>query len=326
MQSPVRRVVILGAAGRDFHDFNTVFRDRPGHQVVAFTATQIPGIDGRRYPAALAGALYPDGIPIVPEDSLEELIRTGEGRPLRLLVLGRRPHAGHAPRVARRRRGSGLPSPRRGPDDAQVEGPRHRRHGRAHGSGKEPDDALPLAHPEGDGPAGRRGPPPDAVRRPRRAGLPALRDLRGPRQGEMHDRGARGVRAAHRQRLRRLRGRRLREDPAPRRGRGRRDPLGRRKQRPAVLRARPPHLHRGSAPARPRDGLPPGRGELPPRRRHPREQVRHRRRGKHPRRRDGRREAEPEGARPARELAGRSATGPSSCAASASSSWRTAPP
>src|SRR5512135_3266694 len=75
MQSPVRRVVILGAAGRDFHDFNTVFRDKPGHQVVAFTATQIPGIDARRYPAALAGALYPDGIPIVPEDSLEDLIR-----------------------------------------------------------------------------------------------------------------------------------------------------------------------------------------------------------------------------------------------------------
>ena len=75
MQSPVRRVVILGAAGRDFHDFNTVFRDKPGHQVVAFTATQIPGIDGRRYPAALAGALYPDGIPIVPEDALEDVIR-----------------------------------------------------------------------------------------------------------------------------------------------------------------------------------------------------------------------------------------------------------
>src|ERR1035437_989400 len=75
MQSPVRRVVILGAAGRDFHDFNTVCRDEPGHQVVAFTATQIPGIEGRRYPAALAGSLYPDGIPIVAEDGLEELIR-----------------------------------------------------------------------------------------------------------------------------------------------------------------------------------------------------------------------------------------------------------
>ena len=57
MQSHVRRVVILGAAGRDFHDFNTVFRSDPAHRVVAFTATQIPGIEGRRYPAALAGAL-----------------------------------------------------------------------------------------------------------------------------------------------------------------------------------------------------------------------------------------------------------------------------
>ena len=75
MQSPVRRVVILGAAGRDFHDFNTVFRDKPDHRVVAFTATQIPGIDGRRYPTSLAGTLYPDGIPIVAEDGLEDLIR-----------------------------------------------------------------------------------------------------------------------------------------------------------------------------------------------------------------------------------------------------------
>jgi predicted GTPase len=74
MQSPVRRVVILGAAGRDFHDFNTVFRDKPDHRVVAFTATQIPGIEGRRYPASLSGPLYPAGIPIVAEDALEDLI------------------------------------------------------------------------------------------------------------------------------------------------------------------------------------------------------------------------------------------------------------
>ncbi len=70
-----RRVVILGAAGRDFHDFNTVFRDDPALRVVAFTATQIPGIEGRRYPAALAGPLYPDGIPIFPEEELPRLIR-----------------------------------------------------------------------------------------------------------------------------------------------------------------------------------------------------------------------------------------------------------
>jgi predicted GTPase len=70
-----RRVVILGAAGRDFHNFNTVYRDNPDFKVVAFTATQIPGIEGRPYPAALAGKLYPQGIPIVDEKELPELIR-----------------------------------------------------------------------------------------------------------------------------------------------------------------------------------------------------------------------------------------------------------
>jgi predicted GTPase len=70
----MKRVVILGAAGRDFHDFNTLFRHNPEYQVVAFTATQIPDIAGRRYPAELAGPLYPDGIPIVEEKELESLI------------------------------------------------------------------------------------------------------------------------------------------------------------------------------------------------------------------------------------------------------------
>jgi predicted GTPase len=68
------RVLILGAAGRDFHNFNTVFRDDPGIQVVAFTATQIPNIHGRMYPASLAGPLYPKGIPILPEEDLEAII------------------------------------------------------------------------------------------------------------------------------------------------------------------------------------------------------------------------------------------------------------
>ena len=61
----------MGAAGRDFHDFNVVFRDDPSIEVVAFTATQIPGIDGRRYPPELAGERYPAGIPILPEAELE---------------------------------------------------------------------------------------------------------------------------------------------------------------------------------------------------------------------------------------------------------------
>jgi predicted GTPase len=70
-----QRVLIMGAAGRDFHDFNVVYRDAPGVEVVAFTATQIPGIADRRYPAALAGKRYPAGIPIRPEAELETLIR-----------------------------------------------------------------------------------------------------------------------------------------------------------------------------------------------------------------------------------------------------------
>ena len=69
------RLIIAGAAGRDFHDFNTTYRDNAAYRVVAFTATQIPNIDGRRYPPELAGSLYPDGVPIYPENQLEALIK-----------------------------------------------------------------------------------------------------------------------------------------------------------------------------------------------------------------------------------------------------------
>lgn len=74
----VRNVVIMGAAGRDFHNFNCLFRDDPRYRVVAFTAAQIPNIEGRVYPPELAGVLYPAGIPIYPEDGLERLIRERE--------------------------------------------------------------------------------------------------------------------------------------------------------------------------------------------------------------------------------------------------------
>jgi predicted GTPase len=70
-----RRLLIVGAAGRDFHNFNLVYRGRPEYEVIAFTATQIPNIDGRVYPAELAGELYPDGIRIHREAELEDLIR-----------------------------------------------------------------------------------------------------------------------------------------------------------------------------------------------------------------------------------------------------------
>ncbi len=70
----VEKVIIMGAAGRDFHNFNVYFRDNERYRVVCFTATQIPDIDGRQYPAELAGKLYPDGIPIVSDKNLRELI------------------------------------------------------------------------------------------------------------------------------------------------------------------------------------------------------------------------------------------------------------
>jgi len=72
----MKNILVLGAAGRDFHNFNVVFRNDPNSHVVGFTATQIPGVANRRYPPELAGPGYPDGIAIFPEDQLEELIKT----------------------------------------------------------------------------------------------------------------------------------------------------------------------------------------------------------------------------------------------------------
>jgi len=70
-----RNVLIMGAAGRDFHNFNVFFRDNKDYDVVAFTATQIPGIDDKKYPAALAGKLYPNGIEIKPESELKASLK-----------------------------------------------------------------------------------------------------------------------------------------------------------------------------------------------------------------------------------------------------------
>ena len=70
-----KKVLILGAAGRDFHNFNTFFRNNDLYNVVAFTATQIPDIDGRKYPMELSGDLYPNGIPIEAEDEMENIIK-----------------------------------------------------------------------------------------------------------------------------------------------------------------------------------------------------------------------------------------------------------
>ena len=74
----LEKVIIMGAAGRDFHNFNVYFRDNPRYQVVCFTATQIPDIDGRQYPPELAGAMYPDGIPIKSDENLMEMIKADQ--------------------------------------------------------------------------------------------------------------------------------------------------------------------------------------------------------------------------------------------------------
>ncbi|MEE8190910.1 MAG: GTPase, partial [Candidatus Scalindua sediminis] len=70
-----RKVIIMGAAGRDFHNFNVFFRDNEDYDVIAFTATQIPNITDRRFPSELAGRLYPNGIPIYSESELTALIK-----------------------------------------------------------------------------------------------------------------------------------------------------------------------------------------------------------------------------------------------------------
>ena len=71
----VEKVIIMGAAGRDFHNFNVYFKNNSRYKVIAFTAAQIPDIDERLYPGELAGNLYPEGLPIYPEDKVSDLIR-----------------------------------------------------------------------------------------------------------------------------------------------------------------------------------------------------------------------------------------------------------
>jgi predicted GTPase len=112
------RVVIVGAAGRDFHDFNVAFRDDPRFEVVAFTAAQIPGIAGRRYPPALAGPRYPDGIPVVAEGDLERVC-TARGVGLVVFAYSDVPHA-HVMHVASRALACGADFALLGPDRTML--------------------------------------------------------------------------------------------------------------------------------------------------------------------------------------------------------------
>lgn len=114
----IRNAVIMGAAGRDFHNFNTFFRNNDAYRVVAFTATQIPDIAGRRYPAELAGSRYPEGIPILPEEELESLIRE---RDVSVVVFSYSdvPHE-HVMHIASRVHAVGADFMLLGPDSTQI--------------------------------------------------------------------------------------------------------------------------------------------------------------------------------------------------------------
>ena len=215
----MRRVVIAGAAGRDFHNFNVVYRGSDDVEVVAFTATQIPDIEGRVYPAALAGSRYPDGIPILPEEELADLVRR-ENVDEVVFAYSDVTHE-HVMHVGSLALAAGADYALLGPRATMIpsEKPVVAVCAVRTGSGKSQTTRYVAAPAPRGGQARRRPPPSDAVRRPDAAGGAALRALRGPRRGRLHDRGARGVRAAPRRgqpRLRRASTTR-RSSPAPRR-------------------------------------------------------------------------------------------------------------
>jgi predicted GTPase len=171
------RVLIAGAAGRDFHNFNVVYRDRPEYDVVAFTATQIPNIEGRRYPAELAGSLYPEGIPILPESALEELVREHEIASV-VFAYSDVTHE-HVMHLGSRALAAGasyhLISPRHtmlttATPTVAICADRLR---------KESDDAQGRRTPSRGREARRGASPSDALRRPDVAGRAAVRALRG---------------------------------------------------------------------------------------------------------------------------------------------------
>ena len=251
--SEVTKVVIVGAAGRDFHNFNVVYRDDAAFDVVAFTAAQIPDIAGRRYPPALAGPRYPAGIPIVPETELEEVCRS-RGVDLVVFAYSDVPHA-HVMHVASRALAAGADFALLGPDRTMLRAsvPVIAVSAVRTGCGKSQTArwisrrlrsrglrVAVIRHPMPYGDLERQ-----AVQRfADRADLAA---------GALHGRGARGVRAASRGRQRRVRRRRLRAHRRGGAGRGRHHRLGRRQQRLPVHPPGSAHRPRRSAASRRRD-------------------------------------------------------------------------
>ena len=229
----------MGAAGRDFQTSTSSTATTPVCEVVAFTATQIPDIDDGATRRSWPASSIPRASPSCPRRSWRRSIHEHDVDLVRLLLQRRRPRDRDARRVARMAAGAdfGLIGPR----GIMLESTKPVvavcavRTGR----GKSQTTRAVAALLAERGLNARRGAPPHALRRPGRPARAALRRPRRPRPPPLHHRGARGVRAAHRAGRRRLRRRRLRGHPARGREGGRRHPLGRRQQRPALLPARP---------------------------------------------------------------------------------------
>ena len=211
-----QRLIIMGAAGRDFHNFNTVFRDDDRTEVVAFTATQIPNIEGRRYPPQLAGPRYPQGIPIYPEDELAALIRSLDIDQV-IFAYSDVSHQ-YVMEKASIVLAAGADFRLIGPkaDHAPVEQAGRRRLRGAHRLRQIADHAPRRRTAPGDGQEGRGRASPDALRRSGPAARAAFCRVCRPGCASLHHRGTRGIRAAPRSRRRGLRGGRLRSDPARR--------------------------------------------------------------------------------------------------------------
>ena len=238
-----KRVIVMGAAGRDFHDFNVVYRNDPASEVVAFTAaaSQIPGIAGRSYPPELAGPLYPEGIPIVAESELEQLLAEKSVD----LVVFAYSDVSHefVMHSASRALACGADFELLGPQRTMLRSvkPVLATGATRTGAGKSQTTRYLAALLEKAGlrvvvvhqQISRRGI--HALRGSGRPEGPALCHARGPGPLRDHDRGARGVRAAPRRRASDVRRSGLRGHSAPGRSRGRRRHLGRRQQRLLVL-------------------------------------------------------------------------------------------
>ena len=192
------RVLIMGAAGRDFHNFNVYFRDNADYEVVAFTATQIPNIEGRVYPAELAGKLYPKGIQIYPESDLVKLIKELKVDQV-IFAYSDVSHETvmHKASIVL---AAGADFRLMGGDTTMVKSskPVVAVCAVRTGSGKSQTTRRVVSILRDHGLQGRQRPPPHALRRPGQAGRAAVCHLRRPRHARLHDRGARGVRAAHR--------------------------------------------------------------------------------------------------------------------------------